>query len=145
MNIHDFIAKGNELTPDIIDRLAAIDWSIYNDENGYVDIDFVQKYKEGTLNSPMKTYNLHATFRLEDQALYFVLGKNHGDGVDIFFEYEPEGNYVNYAGMFEQALKNNTNSVVADVAILIEKYPECLQSCLTALSQFEQLMNEEAF
>lgn len=116
--------------------LECIDWHVNNDDE-YVDLETCVSYRQSENDAwDFDSFNLAATFDLQNQSLYFVFGNNLGDGMNekFSFTYSPE---MDIAEVFHKAkstckdkafleLMRNHNSEVSDIVSALSRLVESL-------------------
>lgn len=119
--------------------LECIDWHVNNDDE-YVDLETCASYRQSKTDAwDFDSFNLAATFDLQNQSLYFVFGNNLGDGMNekFSFTYSPE-NDVREA--FKKA--RSTCKDKAFLELMHEKTSE-VSDIINALVKLIENLNKE--
>lgn len=119
MNLIKHIFAARPLSAEHEAALKSIHWHINNDSD-YVDLETEITYLQNNTDSwDYSSFNVAATFDLENNALYFIAGNNIGDGLNSKFEFSfdcPE----TILGNFDRAVDACED---AGFVALMQEYP----------------------
>jgi len=140
MTLLDAIFLGNvNVTNDYLYTLEKIDWYISNDAD-YIDIETEVSYRQSLIQKwDYDSFNLAATFDIENSRLYFIFGNNLGEGMNekLEFRYSPD---ANISDTFLQAKQECQD---AEFVALMDKHPDEVKEINERLLKLIQLIKKE--
>ena len=140
MTLLEYIFSDNRLIDtQYAAALECIDWYVNNDDE-YVDLETCVSYRQSATDAwDFDSFNLAATFDLQNQSLYFIFGNNLGDGMNekFSFTYSPD---MDIAEAFQKA-----KSTCKDKAFLelMHKHNSEVGDIVSALSRLVESLNKE--